>query len=40
MSDIKFLTTEFAERIERDKNDLIDLFRNNNQDARADELER
>ena len=40
MSDIKFLTTEYAERIERDKNELIDLFRNNNQDDKADALER
>ena len=40
MNDVKFLTTEYAERIERDKNELIQLFRDNNQGERADALEK
>ena len=40
MSDIKFLTTEYAERIERDKKELIDLFRSNNHGDKADTLEK
>lgn len=40
MNDIKFLTTEYAERIEKDKNELIQLFRDNKHGERADELEK
>ena len=40
MNDVKFLTTEYAERIERDKNELIQLFRDNNQGEKADALEK
>ena len=40
MGDIKFFTTEYAERIENDKNELIELFINNNQENKADDLKK
>jgi predicted GTPase len=38
MSDIKFVTAEYAERIEKDKNELIELFRTTGQSERAENL--
>ncbi len=40
MKDIRFLTTEYAARIERNKNELIELFRENGYKEKADNLEK
>ena len=40
MGDVKFITTEYAERIEHDKNELLELFRSNNHSDKADSLEK
>ncbi len=39
MSEIKFLTNEYAVRIEKDKEELLKLFRDNNDGEKADRLE-
>ena len=40
MSDIRFITTEFAERIEKNKEEIIEIFRNNNWTDKAEALEK